>query len=73
VKTKSAGTVLIIIGILMMAYTGFTYITTKKVIDVGSIQVTQEESHPVQWSPYVGAILLAGGVILIASDRKKRT
>ena len=72
-KTKSAGTVLIIIGILMMAYTGFTYITTKKVIDVGSIQVNQEESHPVQWSPYVGAILLAGGVILIASDRKKRT
>jgi hypothetical protein len=70
--TKSVGIVLIIIGITMMAYTGFTYITTKKVVDIGSIQVNKEESHPIQWSPYIGAVLFAGGVIIVVAGRKIR-
>ena len=70
--TKSAGVVLIIIGITMMAYTGFTYMTTKKVVDIGSIQINQKEEHPVNWSPYVGAFLLAGGVVIVVAGRKIR-
>jgi uncharacterized membrane protein YdcZ (DUF606 family) len=70
--TRSAGIVLIIIGIIMMAYTGFTYITTKKVVDLDSIQINHEESHPVNWPPYLGAVLLAGGAIIIIGGRKVR-
>jgi hypothetical protein len=70
--TRSAGIVLIIIGITMMAYTGFTYITTKKVVDIGSLQVNKEEDHTIQWPPYVGAVLLAGGVIILVGGRKSR-
>jgi len=71
--TKSVGIVLIILGIIMISYTGFTYITTKKVVDIGSIQVNQKENHTVQWTPYLGAILLVGGVIIVVSGRKSRT
>jgi hypothetical protein len=70
--TRSAGIVLIIIGITMMAYTGFTYITSKKMVDIGSIQVNKEEDHTVQWPPYVGAVLFAGGVIILVAGRKIR-
>ena len=70
--TKSVGIVLIIIGITMMAYTGLTYMTTKKVVDIGAIQVNREVDHPVQWSPYVGAVLFAGGVLIVVTGRKIR-
>jgi hypothetical protein len=70
--TKSVGIVLIIIGITMMAYTGFTYMTTKKVVDIGAIQVSKEVDQPVQWSPYVGAVLFAGGVLIVVAGRKIR-
>jgi len=54
----------------MITYTGFTYMTTKKVVDIGDIQVNREVDHPVQWSPYVGAVLLAGGVLIIVAGKK---
>jgi len=56
----------------MMIYTGFNYVTTKNVVDMGPIQVNQQVNHPVNWSPYVGVILLAGGIIVIISGRKIR-
>jgi len=68
--TRSVGIVLIIIGVTMMAYTGFTYFTTKKVVDIGAIQINQKEEHPVNWSPYVGGIILVGGVLVVVAGRK---
>ena len=60
-----------VIGLIMVIYTGFTVITKDKVLDVGPIQVSKEEKHPVQWSPVVGIVLLAGGLGLIAFGRHR--
>lgn len=70
-KTKTIGIIMAIIGILMMIYTGFSYVTTEKVIDMGPMQMSVEKDNPVQWSPIVGAVLLIGGIVLIAMDKKK--
>lgn len=70
--SKKMGIVLIVIGIIMMAYTGFNYVTTEKVVDLGPIQINQEKNHPVQWSPIVGATLLAGGIIMVLVAKKSR-
>jgi len=56
----------------MMAYTGFNFITTEKVVDLGPIQINQEKSRPVKWSPVIGAVLLAGGIIMVIVARKTR-
>ena len=64
---------LIIIGALMMIYTGFNYITTERVVDIGAIHINKEESHPVQWSPIVGALLLVGGIVIVVRDKKVTT
>jgi len=69
-KTRSIGIVLIVIGIVMMIYTGFNFVTTKNVIDAGPIQVNKEENHPVSWPPVVGAILFIGGIVLIATGKR---
>jgi hypothetical protein len=67
---KTVGIILIALGMVMMIYTGFNYVTTKKVIDIGSIQVNQKEYHPVQWSPIAGGILLLAGIIVVVSGKK---
>lgn len=69
---KPLGITLIIIGIIMIAYTGFNYVTTERVVDLGPIKVNKEENHPVQWSPIVGVALLIGGIVVIAIDKKNR-
>jgi hypothetical protein len=70
-QTKNIGIVLIIIGMLMMIYTGFNLVTTKNVVDMGPLQINKEENHPVQWSPIIGAMLLIGGIVIIATNKKK--
>tara|TARA_R110002167_G_scaffold341691_2_gene550175 strand:+ start:8353 stop:8613 length:261 start_codon:yes stop_codon:yes gene_type:complete len=70
-KTRIIGIIVTIIGILMIMYTGFNYATKEKVVDLGSLEISVEKNHPVKWSPAIGAILLIGGVVLIAIDKKK--
>jgi drug/metabolite transporter (DMT)-like permease len=67
-KTKSIGIALILIGVVMTIYTGFNYVTTEKVVDIGPIQINQEKNHPVQWAPIVGIIVLAAGAFLVVKD-----
>lgn len=67
---KNLGTVLIVIGIIMMLITGFNYVTKENVVNAGPIQINKKENHPVQWSPIVGGVLLAAGLILSLSNKK---
>ena len=69
-QTRKTGIILIVIGVLMMIYTGFTYVTKEKVVDVGPVEINKEERHPVQWSPIVGGLLLVGGLVMVATSRK---
>lgn len=68
---KGIGTVLIAIGIVLMLVTGINLVTTKKVVDIGPLEVNKTENHPIHWSPIIGGVLLLGGIVLVASDRKK--
>ena len=70
-QAKRIGIILIIVGVIMMIYTGFTYVTKEKVVDIGSVEINQEKRHPVQWSPIVGGILLVGGLLIVATNKGK--
>lgn len=69
-KTKSLGIFIILIGIIMMIYTGFNFVTTEKVVDIGPIKINQEKNHPVQWSPILGVVLIVGGIAIVAFGKK---
>ncbi len=69
-NSRSIGITVIVIGIIMMIYTGFNYVTTEKVVDIGPLEIKKEKNHPVQWSPTIGAILIAGGIVLIVTNKK---
>jgi hypothetical protein len=67
---KNVGIVLVVIGLIMMIITGFNYATREKVVDVGPVEVTAKENHPVQWSPIIGGVLLIAGIIVMVSNKK---
>jgi len=67
---KTVGIVLIVIGVIMMVYTGFNYVTTEKVVDLGPIEINAEKNHNVQWPPVVGLVLIVGGIVAIVLDKK---
>jgi hypothetical protein len=64
------GIILIVVGILALAYQGITYTTHKKVLDIGPIQATKEEHKTVPIPPVLGALALVGGVVILATDRR---
>ncbi len=68
-KTKTIGIILAVVGLIMIAYTGFNYITTEKVVDLGPIHIDKEKNHEIQWNPIVGAVLLAAGTVIILTNK----
>lgn len=68
---KALGIVLIIVGIIMTVYTGFNYVTTEKVAEIGPIEINTEKNNPVQWKPIVGVLIIVGGVLILGSSKAK--
>jgi hypothetical protein len=68
--TRAIGAILIVLGLIGLAWGGFTYTTKKKVLDLGPIEATREEHHTVPVPPIAGAIALVGGIFLVASGRR---
>jgi uncharacterized membrane protein len=67
------GIVLIVLGVLALAYQGITYTTREKVVDLGPLQASVEKNKSIPLPPIVGAVALAGGVVLvIIGSRKSR-
>jgi len=66
---KILGAVLIVLGIIGLAWGGFTYTTKEKVLDVGPIEATREKNHTVPLPPLAGGAALIGGIVLLATKR----
>jgi len=60
---------LIVVGLLGLLYGGFTYTRDKKVVDIGSVQITRQEHERVPISPIIGVVVLVSGVWLLISGK----
>jgi uncharacterized membrane protein YidH (DUF202 family) len=65
------GILLIVFGVLALAYQGFTYTTREKAIDLGPVEVTTERTRLVSLPPIVGAMAVVGGILILVAGRKK--
>ncbi len=59
------GLILIAIGIIALAYGGFSYTKREKVIDAGPLQVSANREKTVPLPPILGGICLVGGIVLV--------
>ena len=70
-STSLIGIILIVIGIVALAYQGITYTTREKVVDLGPIQVTADKTKTLPLPPIIGGIALVGGIVLLIMGNKK--
>ena len=68
---KTLGIILIALGLLGLAWGGFTYTTREKIVDIGPIHATREKTHNVPLPPIAGAVALIGGIVLLVAGRKE--
>jgi uncharacterized membrane protein YidH (DUF202 family) len=68
---KSIGKVVFAAGILVTVFAGFRFITKEKVVDIGSLEITQNKSHLLNWSPMLGIGLMIVGLIILLTNKNK--
>lgn len=61
---------LIVVGVLVLGYQGFTYTSRDKVAQIGSVEVSADTQKTVYFPPIVGGLCLVAGVVLMLVGRK---
>ena len=69
--TMVLGILLVIAGMLVLIYQGFSYTDRDKVLDIGPIEAHTETRKTVPISPVVGGIALVGGLGFILLGARK--
>jgi hypothetical protein len=68
---KIAGIILIVLGIVALAYGGISYTREEKVLDIGPIEATAETRETIPLPPLLGGLALAGGIVLLIAGSRK--
>lgn len=68
---KQAGLVILVAGLLITAFAGFNFVTKKKVVQIGKLEITKDENHIMDWSPLAGVVVMViGGAAYIYGTKK---
>lgn len=62
---KAIGVLLIVLGVIGLAYGGISWTRKDTVIDAGPIQVTTDKTESLPLPPIAGGLLLVAGVVLL--------
>jgi len=66
------GIILVVVGIIMLAYDGYSYYTTQEnVAKIGPLEINKQEKHPVPIGPIVGGVCIVGGILLLMTGRAR--
>jgi hypothetical protein len=68
-SVKTIGVILIVLGLVALAYQGITYTTREKVIDLGPIEASKETKKTIPLPPVVGIVSIAGGIFLLLKKK----
>jgi uncharacterized membrane protein YidH (DUF202 family) len=69
---KLIGVVLIVVGVLALAFGGFSYTTRERVVDLGPLKVDADKQHSLPVAPIAGVAALVGGIALVVVGSKSR-
>ena len=65
------GIILVVIGVIGLAYGGISYTTEKTVVDIGPIKATADTRETIPVPPVLGGFALVGGILLLVTGAKK--
>jgi uncharacterized membrane protein YidH (DUF202 family) len=69
---KLIGIALIVVGVLALAFGGFSYTTRERVVDIGPVKVDADKEHTMPIAPIAGVAALVGGIALVMVGAKSR-
>ena len=67
---RGLGIALIVVGVLLLAYGGFTFTTKDKVVDMGPVEITKDKKHSLPYAPLVGIGALVAGAVVMFTAKK---
>ena len=65
------GVILIVLGVVALAYQGITYTTNEKVVDLGPLKVEAQREKTIPLPPVLGGIALIGGIVLVIAGARR--
>lgn len=68
---RTIGVILIVVGAIMLIWTGFSFTKKEKIIDAGPVEISADKKESVNWPPYLGGILLVGGIVIVATAKRR--
>jgi uncharacterized membrane protein YidH (DUF202 family) len=69
---KMLGIVLIVVGLVGVIYGGIRWTTQKKVVDIGPVQVSKDETESIPLPPIAGAVCLVAGTAMVLMSGRSR-
>ena len=65
------GIALIVLGIVALAYGGFSFTTKEKVAEIGPLKIEKDKTRSVPLPPILGGAAVVAGVVLVAVGTKR--
>jgi hypothetical protein len=65
------GVLLIVLGLVALAYQSITYTSRETVIDIGPVHATADRERTLPLPPVLGVAAVAGGVMLLIAGVRK--
>lgn len=62
---------LIIAGIITVSYQGYQYTNQQEIAQLGDVKLVEQTQKTVEFPPYLGALCLVSGLIVLVIARKK--
>ena len=62
--------ILIVIGVIALAYGGLSFTTKEKVVELGPLKIEKDKTHSLALPPVLGLLALVGGIAVLAGMRR---
>jgi hypothetical protein len=69
---RIAGIILIVLGVIGLAYGGITYTRRRDTVRLGPISATVQQKETVPFSPILSGIALVAGIGLVVAGGRRR-
>jgi uncharacterized membrane protein YidH (DUF202 family) len=66
------GIILVVVGVIALAYGSFSFTTTEKVAEVGPLKLEKEKKQRLSIPPIIGGAVVVVGVVLIVAGARSR-
>jgi hypothetical protein len=69
-KTNNLGILFLVIGMIIILFSSFYFLSADKIVDLGSVKMIKENNLAHQWYPISGIAFLVSGSVLLLLNKE---